>query len=278
MICRDFPLLYSAQLDGHAVEHDQIALQRHLRECAMCRRSAAEMRRMRADLRALAAPPPDPELTGQIQKRLRLEASLRAEAIAQVRSPQSVGRLNGVGISWVELRKFWFNSFANWLDGRRAKIFSQTVGAIVSLLLFFIVVTEVFAKAHIQAYRTLALAALATQTIFEDPNDEALRHQAILKTYLLPTPPPPPLLYSDGELQGVVASLREEDVIFTAEIRKDGASTIMFVQPPNDPSVQAKLSAAMAQAGTFLNDASRPRYTSTVAVVYLSSITTTARL
>jgi hypothetical protein len=283
MICRDFPLLYSAQLDGHAAEHDQIALQRHLRECAMCRRSAAEMRSLRANLRALVAPPPDPELTGQIQKRLRQEAAQKAGAIAKVRSTQINGRLAVAGISWVELRKFWFNSFANWMVGRRAKIFSQSVGAIVSMLLFSFVVTGVF----IQASRTLALAAAATQTIFEDPNDEALRHQATLKTYLFPPPPPPPLLYSDSELQGVVASLQEEDVIFTAEISKDGASTIFFVQPPNDPSVQAKLSTAMAQAGTFLNGAqagtflngaSRNRNTSTVAVVYLSSITTTARL
>ncbi|MCI0388915.1 MAG: hypothetical protein MOB07_09155 [Acidobacteria bacterium] len=275
MICRDFPLLYSAQLDGHAAEHDQFALQRHLRECAMCRRSAAEMRSLRADLRALAAPLPNPDLTGQIQKRLRLEASQRAEALVQVGFPRNAGRLAGAGISWVEFRKFWFNSFANWLDGRRAKIFSQSVGAIVSLLLFFVVVTEVFNQARDQAYRTLTLAALATQTIL-DPNDEALREQAILKTYLLPTPPPPPL-NSNDELEGVVASLREEDVILTAEVRKDGSSTIIFARPLNDPSVEAKLSTAMAQAGTF-QSASRTRNTSNVAVVYLSSITTTARL
>jgi len=236
------------------------------------------MRRLRADLRALPAPPTNPELTGLIQKRLRLEASLRDEAMTQARPPQKAIPITGAGINWVEFRKFWFNSFANWMDGHRSKIFSQTVGAIVSLLLFFVVVTRVFTQAHAQAYRTLTLAALATQTIFEDPNDEVLRHQAILKTYLFSTPPPPPLLYSDPELQGVVAALREEDVIFTAEISKDGASTIFFVQPPNDPSVQAKLSTAMAQAGTFLNDGTRNRNTSTVAVVYLSSITTTARL
>jgi hypothetical protein len=275
MICRDFPLLYSAQLDGHAAEHDQFALQRHLRECAMCRRSAAEMRSLRADLRALAAPPPNHELTGQIQKRLRLEASQRAEALVQVGFHQNAGRLAVAGINWVEFRKLWFNSFANWLDGRRAKIFSQSVGAIVSLLLFFVVVTEVFNQTRDQAYRTLTLAALATQTIL-DPNDEALREQAILKTYLLPTPPPPPL-NSNDELEGVVASLREEDVILTAEVRKDGSSTIIFARPLNDPSVEAKLSTAMAQAGTF-QSASRKRNTSNVAVVYLSSITTTARL
>ena len=276
MICIDFPLLYSAQLDGHAAEHDQIALQRHLRECAACRRSAAEMRSLRADLRALAVPLADPELSGQIQKRLRLEASMRAEAMARIGLPHNTSQIARSEKIWLELRKFWFNSFANWLDGRRAKIFSQSVGAVVSLLLFFVVVTEVFTQAHSQAYRTLALAALATQTIFEDPNDEDLRNQAILKTYLLPTPPPPPL-NSNDELEGVVAGLREEDVILTAEVRKDGASKIMFVVPPNDPWVQAKISTAMAQRGTF-QSASRHRNTSSVAVVYLSSITTTARL
>jgi len=237
----------------------------------MCRRSAAEMRSLRADLQALAAPQPPPELTGQIQKRLWEVAAQKAEAstaIAQVRSAQ----VTGIGISWVEFRKFWFNSFANWLDGYRAKLFSQGVGAIVSLLLFFVVVTEVFKQYH----PLLALAALATRTIFEDPNDEALRHQAILKTYLLPTPPPPALNPND-EFKGVVASLREEDVILTAEVRKDGAATIMYIVPPNDPSVQAKLSTAMAQRGTF-QGAGPNQNISTVAVVYLSSITTTARL
>ncbi len=278
MICRDFPLLYSAQLDGHAAESDSIALQRHLRECAMCRRSAAEMRRLRADLRALAAPYPDPGLTRQIQRQLRLEASQNAEALARPGITLKSGPLAVNGISWIEFRKFWFNTFANWLDGRRTKIFSQSIGAIVSLMLFFVVVTKVFTQAHNQAYRTLALAALATQTIFEDPNDEVVRQQAILKTYLFAPPPPPPLLYSNDELQGVAATLREEDVILTAEISKDGASTIFFVQPPHDPSVQARLSTAMAQSWTFGYGASRNRNASKVAVVYLSSITTTARL
>ncbi|MGH9769616.1 MAG: anti-sigma factor family protein [Blastocatellia bacterium] len=278
MICREFLLLYSVQLDGHAAEHDQIALQRHLRECAVCRRCAAEMRSLRADLRALATPQPPPELTGQIQRYLRQEAAQRAEASTagvKIRASQ----LAGAGISWVEFRKFWFNSFANWLDGYRAKIFSQSVGAIVSLLLFFVVVTVVF-KQSTMALATLATRTifedLATQTIFEDPNDKALRYQAALKAALLYTPPPP-ALNANGEIQGAVASLREEDVILTADVRKDGGATIIYVVPPNDPSVQAKLSTAMAQRGTF-QGAKPNQNISTVAVVYLSSITTTARL
>lgn len=229
------------------------------------------MRSLRADLRALAAPQSPPELTRQIQRRLRQEAA----QIAQARAAGAQGwvaRFAGNGVSRVELHNFWFNTFANWLDGHKAKIFSQTVGAIVSLCLFFVVVTEVFKQAH----RTFALATLATRTIFEDPNDEALRYQAALKAALLYTPPPPALNPND-EFQGAVASLREEDVILTAEVRKDGAATVMYVVPPNDPLVRAKLSTAMAQRGIF-QGAKRNQNISTDAVVYLSSMTITARL
>src|SRR5262245_5440537 len=268
MICRDFPVLYSAQLDGHAAGHDQLALQRHLRECAMCRGSAAEMRSLRADLRALAAPLSDPELSGQIQKRLRQEAARMAEARAQVL------QIPGAGINWVEFRKFWFNTFANWMDGWRAKIFSQSVGAIVSLLLFFVVVTEVFKQAYWQAYQALPSTIWETQVVSEDPNDKALIYQGLLRAALLPSPPPP-ALNPTYEFVDVATSLREQDVFFAAEVRKDGAATVMYLVPPNDPSVQAKLSTAMSQRGIF----NKPnQHISTVAIVYLSSITTTARL
>src|SRR5262245_40637686 len=257
MICRDFPLLYSAQLDGHAAEHDQIALQRHLRECSICRRSAAEMRSLRANLRALAAPLPAPELTGQIQKRLRQEAAAHALSRA--------ARVPGGGISWGDVRRFWFNSFANWLDERRAKIFSQGIGAIVSLPLIFIVVTGVLAQARLMVARPTPAP----------PDDEAFRYQAQIKAALFPSPPPP-ALNPTYEFVGVAASLSEGDVIMTAEgIRKDGgAAKVTFYMPPNDPSVQAKLSTAMFKRGIFYKPNEN---SSSVAVVYLSSITTTSR-
>lgn len=97
-------------------------------------------------------------------------------------------------------------------------------------------VTEVLRQSH----RAFDLATLATQTIFDVQNDDALRYQAALKAALIYTPPPPSLLNPEG-VRGVVAGLREEDVILTAEIRNDGAATIMYVVPPNDPSMQAKL-------------------------------------
>lgn len=268
MICRDFSLLYSVQLDGHAAGHDQIALQRHLRECAVCRRSAAEMRRLRADLRALAAPLPSLDLTKQIQNRLRQEAAARAV----VRSAW----VPGVGIDWADIRRFWFNTFANWLDGRRAKVFSQGVGAIVSLFLFFVVVTEVFKQAYQSAYQSLPSPTLSSQTVSEDPDDKAARYQGLLKAALFPSPPPP-VLNPTYEFVGAAANLREEDdVILTAEVGKDGgAEKVTYVVPPNDPSIQEKLSTAMSQSGIFY----KPNQNiSSIAVVYLSSVTTTGRL
>lgn len=279
MICIDFPLLYSAQLDGHAAEHDQLALQRHLRECAICRRSAAEMRSLRANLRALAAPLPAPELTGQIQKRLRQEAAARARVRA--------ARVPGGGISWGDVRRFWFNSFANWLNERRAKVFSQGVGAIVSLPLFFFVVPQVFKGAEVvveafkQDHLTLTQPVLAPPpappALFQYRNDEAMRYQAQLKAALI-YPPPPPTLNPNTEFQGVAARLSDEDVLLTAEVGKDGgADKVTYYVPPYDPSVQEKLSTAMSQRGLF--QGFRPNQNiSSIAVVYLSSITTTGRL
>jgi hypothetical protein len=263
MICRDFPLLYSAQLDGHVAEHDQVTLQRHLRECVVCRRSADEMRRLRGDLRALAAAPSSRELTGQIQKRLRQEASARA----LVRS----ARVPGGGMSWGDIRRFWFSSFANWLDGRRTKIFSQSIGAMVSLPLFFVVVIGIFKQAHPSNPSPIMEVQAADE---EDTEDKAAR-AGLFKAALFPSPPPP-VLNPTYEFVGAAANLREEDVILTAEVRKDGgASKVTFVAPPNDPSIQEKLSTAMSQRGIFY----KPNQNiSPVAVVYLSSITTTGRL
>jgi hypothetical protein len=141
------------------------------------------------------------------------------------------------------------------------------------LPLFFVVVTEVFSQAH----RTLGPATSASRAIFEDPNDEALRYQGLLKAALFPSPPPP-VLNPTYEFVGAVSSLREEDVILTAEVRKDGgAAKVTYVVPPNDPSIQEKLSTAMAQRGIF--QGVKPDHnTSPIAVVYLSSITTTGRL
>ena len=92
-----------------------------------------------------------------------------------------------------------------------------------------------------------------------------------------PDPPPPPALNPNSEFQGVAASLSEGDVIAVAEVRKDGAAAnVTYPVPPNDPSVQEKLSTAMSQRGIF--QGIKPnQFINPIAVVYLSSITTTSR-
>jgi hypothetical protein len=236
------------------------------------------MRSLRANLRALAAPSPAPELTGQIQKRLRQEAAARSWSRA--------ARVPGGGISWGDVRRFWFNSFANWLDERRAKIFSQGIGAIVSLPLFFIVVPAVFKGAHVvteafkQDHLTLTPPVPAPgpppPMLIQYRNDEANRYQARVKAALI-FPPPPPAFNPNPEFQGAAASLSEEDVLLTAEVGRDGgAAKITYFVPPNDPLVQEKLSTAMSQRGLFQGGKPNQK-TSPVAVVYLSSITTTSR-
>jgi len=244
----------------------------------MCRRSAAEMRSLRANLRALAAPFPAPELTGQIQNRLRQEAAARGRSRA--------AKVPGGRISWSDVRRFWFNSFANWLNEHRARIFSQGIGAIVSLPLFFVVVPEAFKGFHVltEAFKQDQLTltppvpapAPPPPVIFQFRNDEALRYEARVKAALI-YPPPPPALNPNPEFQGVAASLSGGDVIAVAEVRKDGgAANVTYPVPPNDPSVQEKLSTAMSQRGIF--QGVKPNQNiSPVAVVYLSSITTTSR-
>ena len=117
----------------------------------------------------------------------------------------------------------------------------------------------------------------APPAIYQYQNDVALRYEAQLKAALI-YPPPPPALNPNLEFQGVAARLSDEDVLLTAEVDKDGgAAKVTFYVPPYDPSVQEKLSTAMSQRGIF--QGFKPnRNISSIAVVYLSSITTTGRL
>lgn len=208
MICKDFTLRYSAQMDGQAGEAEQADLQRHLGECLICRRRAAEMRALRADLQSLAPPQVRRTMAGEIQIALRQEAAWQA----------STARRR-----------------ADWLDVWRTRLFSQSVGAAVSMCLFLFVATGVFRP----AYRTLALAQAASELIFEDPNVR-------LKL-------PPPLFEPDRDLLQVGASLSEnEEIVAMITVHKDGrASVAQIVAPSNDPSKIAKFSNVITHRASF---------------------------
>jgi hypothetical protein len=238
MICREFSLLYSAQVDGHADEREQLALQRHLRECAGCRRRAAELRSLRSELQALETPQPKANLTAQLQAALRLEA----------RAHERVRR-----------------SRADLIDAWRTRLFSQGVGALVSMGMFVLTLAGVMQP----AYRTLALARAATEVILEE---EEIDPDIRLKVLLL-QPPPPPVFTPSGELLNLGAGLAEGDeIIATVKVRKDGRASINEIHgTPHDPALVTRFSSAMTQQASF-QPTRRAQATSAEAVVILSKV------
>ncbi|MCI0337463.1 MAG: hypothetical protein L0226_07800 [Acidobacteria bacterium] len=221
MTCQEFPLLYSGLIDGCAEEHERSDLQKHLRKCANCRRHAAQMRCLRSELRALDPPNPRPEIAPQLRAALHREARVQANYARQR---------------------------ADWLDLWRTRIYSQGIGAVVSLALFIVVGVGVFTSAH----RALALAQAAREAIWEDPSSVEIRHQYLLKATLL-QPPPPPVFSPSGELLNFGASMSADDIIIaTVKVHRDGRASInQIVAQPRDPSVMTKFSSVITQQAIF---------------------------
>ena len=237
MTCRDFSLLYSAQLDGHADEAEQLWLQEHLRACPACRKCAAELRSLRADLRALETPKPKVDFTNKLQAALRVEARAQERIVRQ--------------------RAAWF---AVW----RTRLFSQGVGALVSMGLFLMTMTGVLRP----AYRTLALAQAATEVILEEQASDEIRLKVLLWL-----PPPPPAFNPSGELLSVGASMSEDDeIIATVKVRKDGRALVNQIGgTQRDPAVIEKFSNVITQQASF-QPTRRDQATSQEAVVILSKV------
>jgi Putative zinc-finger len=243
MTCREFPLLYSAQIDGRADEHEQLALQKHLRECAACRGRAAELRCLLSDLRVLGggrvleSPRAEPELTAQIQSALQREARLQASHA---------------------MRR------ADLFDLWRIRIFSQSIAAVVSMVMLIAVASVVFSR----AYRALNIVHTATGEILGEKGSDEIK----LKLLLL-QPPPPPVFSPSGDLLGFGASLSEDgEIIATVKVHKDGrASVNQIIGTPVDPTVVQKFSHMIMQQASF-QPTRRDRNTSAEAVVIFSSM------
>ncbi|MDQ3013368.1 MAG: zf-HC2 domain-containing protein [Acidobacteriota bacterium] len=250
MICREFPLLYSAQLDGHAEEREQMALQRHLRECPACRRQAAEMRSLGADLRTLPVPQP-PLMAGRAKMDLtsQIQAALRVEA----RAYERVKRTR-----------------ADLIDVWRTRLFSQGIGAVVSVAMLVMMLAGVMQP----AYRTLALAQTVKSLILGDePVLEESAANNIRFRVLIFQPPPPPVFAPTGDLLKLGESLSEDDeIIATLKVGRDGRASINEITgTPLDQTVRNKFSSAMTQQASFQRTP-RAQATSAEAVVILSKV------
>jgi hypothetical protein len=236
MTCQEFLTLYSSLIDDCANEREQRALQRHMRECAHCRRRASEMRCLRSELRALEPPKPAPEMSLQIRAALQREARLQA--------------------SYARER-------ADWVDLWRTRLYSQGIGAVVSVALILVIGTGVFRS----ALRAFYLLHTTTQVIWEDPVSEEVRYQSLLKARLL-QPPPPPAFSPSGELLNIGASLPEDYIIqLTVKVHKDGRASINQIDiPSHDPSVMTRFSTVITERASF-EPIRRNRNTSDEAVV-----------
>ncbi len=240
MICREFPLLYSAQLDGHADEREQMAVQKHLRECIVCRRTAAEMRTLRSELMVLELPK---SLKAKTDLTIQLQSALRVEA----RAHEQVKR-----------------SRRDLIDVWRTRLFSQGIGALVSTAMCLVI----FAGVMRPAYRTLSLAQAASEVIWEDEMANDIRFK--LWVY---QPPPPPVFTPSGEILDIGADLAEDDVIIvTLKVRRDGRASINeMVSPPSDPTMMNKFSNALTLKASFQPNRG-VQATSAEAVVILSKV------
>lgn len=241
MSCRNFPQSYSAYLDGLASAAEETALAAHLGTCAVCRRTAAEMRCLRLEVAALDRRRPSAQLEADIVAALHLEA--RKQSIEKRRR-------------------------ADLLDMWRLRLFSQSVGTVVSLTLFIAMTASVFRP----AYRALKLARAAAMMEIESEVSQTMTDEVRFKILLLDLPPPPPIFNPSGAVLGFTESLPEEEIfIATVKVQKDGRASVQsVVEPASDPTAVDRLSNALYRQASFQPARQQPR--SSDAVLMFSKI------
>ena len=251
----------SAQVDGYASEAEQMELQVHLRACDWCRRYAADMRGLRADLRALETPRPASALGlepafGGVALTAQIQTALRREA----RFVKSEKR-----------RK------EDLIDLWRMRLVSQGLGAAVSLVLFAFVALQIFKP----AYRALALADAARQVAFEEEfsGDPAIRFRVMILQ-----PPPPPAFSPDAQLLQLGESMpADTEIIATVKVNnRNGRATLDYVvgqdEQVNDASLLTdRLASAFYQRASFQPPGSA-RASSDSAVILFGKVNISAHL
>ena len=251
MTCKEFPRRLSAQVDGYATEHEQLEVIRHLRECAACRRVAAEMRCLRSNLQALEIPRPGsqgPDLTLQIQAALQRENRLKGNP---ARRRQDL----------IDL----------WL----MRLFSQGIGTMVSMVLFVFVAMTVFKP----AYRALSLAHAFHQVAVEEDDeiDTAIRYRLLIS----PTLPPPPFSPNEALLELGQSLPEDSQIIATVRVNsRNGRAEldqVMGDSGPSDPQIVSKLSSVLYQRASF-QPLRRSDFTSRDAVLVFGKVNISASL
>lgn len=241
MTCRDSSLLISAQLDGRVEAHEGWQLEAHLSECPACSGQAAELRCLSENLRSLGQELPSTEMTAEIVAALRQEARFQNRAARRR---------------------------ADLLDIWRMRIFSQSIGTVVSLVLFMFLVSVIIKP----LYRTAALASVVAEAAGYPDNSEEIRK---FRQALIP-PGPQPVFDPDpkGALLGFSKNFSGNDeFIVMVMVSEDGrASLNKVVEPPRDPAVLTGLSNALFQEVSFQPAGRRGRFVKSSAVLMFSKV------
>lgn len=245
MNCRDYSELISAQMDGAIRPAERALLVHHLNECESCLNAQNELQTQAEFLRSLRA--------GKLSEKQAQEMQAATMWALQIEVRKQIQQ--------VRLRA---DRQANW----RIKFFSQSFAAVVSSLLFLMLVTAVLRPAQ----RALNIAQDVAQIVIRPDTDEEI---AELKDLLLPLPVSPrPILDPRGTLIGFSKEVDDEEFAVIAWVGVDGKASIkQVIEAPNDPAVIGKLSTALNQQANFKPAFRHGKYTPSDAILMFSRIT-----
>lgn len=260
MICQRFSELYSAFLDDAVSGDEKAAIEEHLRSCLACRRMAAEVRCIRDEVSLLSRRPDRSVDIGSLST--QIASAIRQDAKAQVQSQKR--------------RDEFF-------DRLRMRVFSQSVGTLVSVLLLLSVTMSVLGPAYratLDVAREAMICAVAGYVGFGQLEaDFAVPDEVRIKILLHEPPPPPPVFNPSGAVLGIGETLSEEGVIFaTVQVRSDGRASIKQVVEGADAPVPSdrltdsaavdKLTNALIQHANFQPTRRRPNSTSQAVLMF----------
>ena len=241
MICRDSSLLISAQLDGRASVREEQELEAHLSDCAACRLRAVELDCLRQEMRALGPAQPSTEMATAIITALQQEARLQARAVRRR---------------------------ADLLDAWRTRLFSQSIGTVISFALFAFLVAVIIRP----IYRAIGIDTVVAAAVYTD-NTEEIRK---LRLALLPPLPnkPKPVFDPSGALLGFSKSFSGDDeLIVTVSVQEDGTASVEnVVESPRDPAMIRHLSNALLKDMSFQPAGRRGRFVKSNAVLMFSKV------
>jgi anti-sigma factor RsiW len=212
MNCDETQKSFSPYLDDALAGESCGAVEAHLETCPFCRQRLAETRATLRALSSLSRPSAPADLVSDIRYAVLVE---RAARVQQPWTP-----------AWLRALR--------WIEPR---VMPYTVGALTSILLFFMVVKAL--KPQMVLLRELA------QAVREEPPESAVP---------APFSSESPSLNPSGDLLRVMADQsRDDDVTIVANVFSNGSASIEEVmQSPRDARTLAQIEEALRRTPAFV--------------------------